>query len=1577
MARRLSDWSLRLSRFSVLTSIAYVVIALCGIPFAAGQTGFPPFNSFQKTGFDSINEGTLNVHAEWVIGHADEIGMPLNIRLTFDSGSGAVWYKRWNSRQQIYEWARTQTSAWQTVLPGPTGYLTLTQPSSNGSCGTFAGSYTDEHNTVHTFSNLVLTAENSQTACPTPVLNGGALDGSGYIITGTNADGKTGACNAQVTDAHGNITKGNMSSLCGTAIFQTTDSNGNAINQNWSAFPQITYTNTLGSNALTFTDTLPNVTLGFTGGNGATSASLHYSSVPYATSFGCTGISNISGATNQPDGVTLADGSNYTFQYDSQGFLTQINLPQGGNIKYVYTETVDCTAGTVTVTGLTRTTYDNVSQVSGQWTYAQTGTQASSTTTETAPSGDKQVIAFQNYSEVDRKLYTGPSTLLKEIVHCYNYSSAATCTTQTGANSAGSPPKALTELTYLNGSTSAARTVTYYGNAAPYVTGIQLAIPTEIDSYDFGAGTPAKKVLTPTGSWNGSSCAAIGSNILDRPCEINVMDSGNNVYSSTALTYDAKGNATAVSRYTGSRWLTTQYVYDTNGTVSKTIDPNGGYVTYTNKICGAAPYAYPQSIQAYNSGGVLLPYPSSTLTYDPNCNSSKPFSITDANGQTTSYAFNDPLWRLTATTDPLQNTQGIIYTPSTVESTLTFGTSTLDNLTTLDGLGRSFLTQRREAPGSSNFDTVKKGYDANGRLASVGLPCVSIASQPCTSSTSNFTYDGLDRPTQQTDGGGGYVSSTYALNDSLVTLGPAPTGENTKRVQTQYDGLRRPTSICQILSSGGSSCLQSTSASGSVTSYAYSSFAGGTQTSATRGVQTRTSVYDGLGRLTSQIKPESGTTSITYDSVSGTCSVNSYGDMVKRMDANGNWTCYSYDVLHRPTDVGNNNQGSTNVCRRYRYDNTQGVLGAIPLGVTVSNTMGRLVEAETDNCSSPITQSSMITDEWFSYDKDGRLTDLYELTPHSGGYYHTTVGYFANGAVSSLSGLPGYATYSYTVDGEGRPNTAIQGTTTFINGVSYNPANQPTTVAVGKLGDQDIYTYDPATGRMQTYNFTVNSVSDSASLTWNANGTLRQLAITDGFDSGGTQTCTFGTSSVMGYDDLGRLLSNNCGSLWSQTFSYDQYDNLTKAGSSSWAPGYNASNNQYLAPATYDSSGNVLYDLTNRYTWDVYGKMASVRPGTSSAVCGTNGTCVTYDGLGRAVEKNVSGTYTEILYSPLGKTAQMSGQTVTSVYLPLPGGLSLYDASGGHHVEHRDWRGSVVLRTSLNNRTKDYDRAFAPFGEMYDNFGNSGMLNFTGDTQDLFSGLFDTPNRELAPTQGRWISPDPAEAGWNLYAYASNTPLVLTDPSGLRPDNPHWENFDARVYVFDSYFDSFLNPGDAFIQAAIHDFQVQAGLNSPMEQALAIYQSCVSLNFSCDMYGQPAVYDIPALVEAQKQALADAMSNASDSADGSNWDAIYNSLTVQYDQDGNVIIQGGHVDFAWTGDASLLNFVPQPDWTSGGCSFSCRYGSMDAIHFNNNAFHLDTAGANWGYGLGAFLHFVFDVGLGNNPGNIPMNPVVF
>src|SRR5207247_1916717 len=88
----------------------------------------------------------------------------------------------------------------------------------------------------------------------------------------------------------------------------------------------------------------------------------------------------------------------------------------------------------------------------------------------------------------------------------------------------------------------------------------------------------------------------------------------------------------------------------------------------------------------------------------------------------------------------------------------------------------------------------------------------------------------------------------------------------------------------------------------------------------------------------------------------------------------------------------------------------------------------------------------------------------------------------------------------------------------------------------------------------------------------------------------------------------------------------------------------------------------------------------------------------------------------------------------------------------------------------------------APFGEPYASTATSGV-SFTGMRSDVVAasggvtnGLYDFPARELPPTQGRWLSPDPLGMGaadpsdpqsWNLYAYVLNNPLIAVDPDGL------------------------------------------------------------------------------------------------------------------------------------------------------------------------------------------------------------------
>lgn len=195
---------------------------------------------------------------------------------------------------------------------------------------------------------------------------------------------------------------------------------------------------------------------------------------------------------------------------------------------------------------------------------------------------------------------------------------------------------------------------------------------------------------------------------------------------------------------------------------------------------------------------------------------------------------------------------------------------------------------------------------------------------------------------------------------------------------------------------------------------------------------------------------------------------------------------------------------------------------------------------------------------------------------------------------------------------------------------------------------------------------------------------------------------------------------------------------------------------------SYDADGNVLNDYLNTYSWDGYGRPVVV-----------NGVDVTSDALGRMVEVNNGGTYTEFQYSPNGfKMQDMNGQTGLRAFVPLPGGAMA--VWGPDYYRHSDWLGSGRFASSFTGGQMVYDLAYGPFGEPYAQAGTA-VPNFTGMNQDVSSNVYDFPAREYG-IQGRWPLPDPAGIAavnlmdpqtWNRYAYVRNSPLELVDPSGL------------------------------------------------------------------------------------------------------------------------------------------------------------------------------------------------------------------
>src|SRR6185437_7683179 len=136
------------------------------------------------------------------------------------------------------------------------------------------------------------------------------------------------------------------------------------------------------------------------------------------------------------------------------------------------------------------------------------------------------------------------------------------------------------------------------------------------------------------------------------------------------------------------------------------------------------------------------------------------------------------------------------------------------------------------------------------------------------------------------------------------------------------------------------------------------------------------------------------------------------------------------------------------------------------------------------------------------------------------------------------------------------------------------------------------FTYNPNTGRMTEYTFNVGGASMTGALTWNAVGTLHGLTVTDPFYAGGNETCSYT------HDDLIRVAAVDCGSVWSQTFTYDAFGNIQKSGSSSFAATYSPGTNQMTEiggdTPTYDADGNVTNDFLHTYSWDSNGKAVTI-----------------------------------------------------------------------------------------------------------------------------------------------------------------------------------------------------------------------------------------------------------------------------------------------------------------------------------------------------------------------------------------------
>ena len=1368
--------------------LALAVAALLSLP-ALAQIQPSRWGTIKSMTFGAVNRATLDNHFEIPIYTRATVGnAQLNLRLTYDS-------QFWTAPSTSGYWEPSPGFGWRLVKPY--GSITADENEEDQYCGywndttqqydewwnliTDTFDFTEPDGTV-VYTGLPVSeylafgggsfVRGDDYDC-TPVDGGPAIktipDGKGYtiVLTGAGAPGAT----AAAFDTAGDQIDGGFTDLNGNTLTVSTgggntyfgDPLGTAVTQSGSG-----------------TAASPTV-YSYTGpSGGSTQIVEHFENISLSpTSLGCGTHVNWSGTAVVPSEIDLPDGRKYTFGYDSNARLNSVTLPTGATINYGYT--VDCTASGATDTGnqqLTRWDSVNGSAHGWVWNRSQQGGGAVQTI-ETDPYSNDTVFNFaapqwQNESGAltEADFYSGSHSGGTEML-------SATLTNTITSQYVSQQVTAIKAF----GTTPLYRKTVVTPNA--------FGVPTLEQDFDWGTTSPSGGILRQV-----TTTYQIINSVTQLPLLVTVSD-GATTASETGYTYDSYGNPLTVKDYlTASTGLTTTNTFNSgagNGTLHSATMPNGGVTTYTYGACSSI---FPTQVQVKTSATANL-----TTNGTWNCTGGVPLTATNANGGVKTYAYADAAntWQPSSIQEAA-NTTTIIYPTSaslqTAESVMNFnGTgSTSDVVAVVDVLGRPWLQQKRQAQGSTSFDTVETKYDYMDRPITVSVPYVAAlgvggGSTPVTTTT----YDALSRVAAVTDGGGGQVQYTYSGNDVLQTVN-APAGENAKKKQSQFDGLGRLSSVCEVVTNtaagtptpGSGTCAQIYSQNGYWTKYTRNARGQITQVvqnaqSAT--TETRSFAFDWMGRMTSETNPENGTTSYVFDT-DATCGT-FQGDMVKRTDAAGNVTCYAYDLAHRvvATTYPSGPNAADTPEKHFVFD------GATVNSTTMTNAGGRLAEAYTG----PAT--GKITDLGFSYDSLGNTTGTWESTPSSGGYYTTAAAYYANRAVNTLS-IPGAPAITYGLDGEGR--------TAAVNAASGQ--NPVTSSAYGVFGltsltlgstDTDTFSYDGNTGRMAWYQFTVNGQADKGTLTWNQNGTLASLDIADAISTtADTQTCTYA------HDDLARLWTVNCPSHWSQTFSLDAFGNSGKTATTgtSFSASFNVKNQIASVGGfspNYDSNGDLLDDpsaaVRNVNSFDSEG-----RPTTFESVA------VTFDALGRAVQ---AGSH-EFVYGPGGtKLAVMTGGANVSASVPLPGGgEAVYSASTLQFYRHADNLGSSRL-ASTPARGVYSATAYAPEGEPYLETGTQDR-SFTGQKQDIATGQYDFLLREYSPTQGRWWVPDPAgisaanpdqPQSWNRYEYALGETMQLTDNNGQWPTGIHNQIYDLALPGLDSSHMDALKAGSAYV----------------------------------------------------------------------------------------------------------------------------------------------------------------------------------
>ena len=593
----------------------------------------------------------------------------------------------------------------------------------------------------------------------------------------------------------------------------------------------------------------------------------------------------------------------------------------------------------------------------------------------------------------------------------------------------------------------------------------------------------------------------------------------------------------------------------------------------------------------------------------------------------------------------------------------------------------------------------------------------------------------------------------------------------------------------------------------------------------------RSSLYDGLGRVTGFNDSDSGSCANTPMPASCSNSADtawsvSYdvdGNVLSQTDPRNVTTYTSYDALDRPLCRGTaasqvNPCGSSAYAAFFydSYNNTSNSGVSFPAGCTAPSGVSAPVGQEIAEIFSNTAGNGW---RCGGYDARGQSTaSTLSITADSQTTTQTVLQSYNDAGEPTTLTYPNGEVVASSYDSNGYFRGTSNANGAIVSAVQYSNVGQLTGMTLGGTIYQGTATtpvqinigYDGIQRPISTSVSVGNTTFFSQEQTYDNVGNVLQLSTTLPSRNGGSLT----DNQSFCYDALSRLVwagntgtptgGDHCGSTpggsttpgYTQSFQYDAIDRITTGSAGTVAyndpshvhavTGVSTVPNQY---ASYDAMGNMICRNTDTtgsqscasgaqtgatMSYDNDGRLASwTAPGGA-----TGSEQYLYDNEGNRVlqrSSTINGDSTmvsdTITFDGYTDTTISNGMTTTTKYYQAAGQEVAEGIGTAWYYLVPDLLGSATLALKSDGSVQAA-QLYAPYGSSrYSDGTMPTAYNFTGQRFDSQTGLFYYNARYYDPVSGRFTSADVLQnntVGMDPYAYVAENPETLRDPTG------HW-----------------------------------------------------------------------------------------------------------------------------------------------------------------------------------------------------------